>query len=242
MFKILKLRNNSYMGTKALETKAINYGQNSSPMVSDLVFVNIIAILIIFLSTFVPVVSIALPILFAIYFEVGVFGSALNFFKQKDFKYEEIFYDIRLFPKVLCVAIVKMLSTAFLLIFLIVPGIIYALEHSFTSLIIFDGRNLDARSVLYLSKELTRGYRYKIFLWSLIALATMCVATISMFIIILLFDLFLEVPTMFYIIFVLIANILDMLLVVFPLLEIQITKFYVTAKEKCNFKTKLGSI
>ncbi len=196
----------------------------------DIIYANIIMLFAIFLSWLVPVLSFGLPILFFIYFEVGISGFAYKVENNENYKFEDLFVSLKKYIKVFCVFVIKMFMTAFFACFLLVPGIVVMLQYSFTGIILFQSDKLDVRGVLSLSKEMTRGFKWNIFLYEMIALATVCVAVTLMFWLIVLFDVFFVIPNYFYIIFVTMAGILDFMLVALPIVEIAIADSFISAK------------
>jgi len=207
--------------------------------VCDIVLANLIALFAIFISTFLPVVNITLPILLFIYFGVGVFGFVYNCESEKKYKFEDIFISIKKFVKTFCLFVVKMILIFFWGCLFIVPGVVCMLNYSFTSLIIFENHDIDVKGVMLLSKELVRGHRWTIFFYMLFALASICVAMTLMFLIIMLFDLFLAVPNIYYIVFVLLAGLFDFFLMAVPLVEIAVADAYIVAKKEKTSKDKI---
>lgn len=202
--------------------------QNDS--VADIIFANLIMLTAIFGVSFIPFFSITLPIFFMFYFKVGVYGYVLKKQKGEVCKFEEIFVSVKKTIKIFCTAVVKVFLILFWLIWFIVPGAICMLDLSFTNLILAETDDLDVKGILMLSKELTKGYRWNIFFYFMLAVCSVCVAMTFMFSIILLFDLFLIVPNWFYILFVVLAGILDIVLLAIPMLQIAITDCYIKAK------------
>ncbi len=204
---------------------------NSDRDLTDIIFANLIVIFAIFISAFIPFISLALPYLVLIYFEVGLLGFIYKCENGDKYHYEDIFVSIKLYIKTFCVFVIKMFLILFWSCLFIIPGIITMLNYSFTPLIIFESEKLDTKGILSLSKEMTKGFRWNIFFYELLALATMCVAMTFMFLIILFFDVFLVVPSFYYIIFVILAGILDIVLVGIPMIEIAIVDSFIDAKK-----------
>ncbi len=197
---------------------------------NDIMYANIIMIFAVFVSAFIPVVSLALPFLVFIYFEAGIYGFVYKVESDKPYKFEEIFVSLKKTIKIFCVFVIRMFLTIFFACLFLVPGVIVMLQYSFCPIILFESEKLDVRGVLALSKEMTQGYKWQIFLNKMIALATVCVAVTMMFLLILLFDVFLFVPPYFYIIFVTLAGVLDVILVALPLVEIAVADCYISSK------------
>ncbi len=197
----------------------------------DIIFANLIALAGIMLSAFIPILSFALPILFYIYIEVGLYGFIMQ--KQLDIKtkFENLFVSLKKYVRVFCVFVIKMILIMFWLCIFIVPGVVCFLNYCFTANILFETDNLDAKGVLILSKELVKGYRATIFLYMGIALASLAVAVTAMFLILMLFDVFFVISPTFYIIFLIVAMMLDFILVALPLVETVIVNCYIDAKK-----------
>lgn len=208
---------------------ANNLAEIPRATVEDLVFANLIVFFAIALSAFIPIVSISLPLLFFIYFEVGLAGFSLKFQTEQTCHFEDLFVPIKKFARSFCVFVVKFVTVLFLMLLFVVPGVLAFLDFSFCSIILHES-NMDARSVLALSKEMTKGFRWKIFFSMLVALLSVCLAMTVTFGVIALFDLFLFVPQSFYVVFVLFAAFLALVLMAMPYVELQVAKAYTQAK------------
>ena len=205
---------------------------NTDRTVYDVVLANLIVLAAIFAATFVPIFSLALPILLFIYLEIGLWGFVLNKEMWKCCKYEDIFVSIKRYTKFFCMAVAKLFMILFWTICLIVPGIICALNYSFTGIILYESPDLDVKGTLMLSKELTKGYRWNIFFWWLLSLASICAAMTIMFFVVMFFDMFMAVSVTAYIILVLAAGMLDFVVLVVPMIELSIVDYYILAKRK----------
>lgn len=197
----------------------------------DTILANFIMLFAVAISAFVPVVSIALPFLVFIYLEVGVFGFILHQKTTKTAKFEDLFVSLKLYIKIFCTAIVKIVLILFWTVIFIVPGIICMLDLAFSSLIIFESKDLDVKGVLMLSKEIAKGHRWQIFFFFMLALASVCVAMSMMFLIILLFDLFLVVVPQVYIVLVVFAGLFDFVVLALPMCQLAITQAYIEGKK-----------
>lgn len=200
--------------------------------VNDIMYANLIMVFAIFMSALIPVVSLALPFLVFIYFEPGIYGFVCKVEAGKPYKFEELFVPLKKAIKIFCVFVIRMFLTIFFGCLLIVPGVVVMLQYSFCGIILFESDKLDVRGVLTLSKEMTQGFKWKIFLNKMIALATVCTAITLMFLLILFFDAFMFVPPYFYIIFVTLAGVLDVVLVALPLVEIAVADCYIESKSR----------
>lgn len=205
---------------------------NYSRTIYDAILVNLIALTAVVLSMFIPVVSFALPFLIAIYFEIGLWGYIYRKEKGQNCRYEDVFVSLKKYIKIFCMAVVKMFMVLFWTVMLIVPGVVCLLNLSFTGLILYESEDLDVKGIIMLSKELTKGYRWTIFFWALISLASICVAMSLAFMIVVLFDYFLVVSNVVYIVVVLSTAILDFILFALPMMEFTITDCYILAKQK----------
>ncbi len=203
---------------------------NSEKTVYDLILANLITLSAVFLSMFVPVVSIALPFLVFIYLEIGLWGFVLKKERGQYCKYEEIFVSLKKYIKIFCTAVIKIFLTLFWSVFFIVPGVVCLLNYSFSGLILYESPDLDVRGVLMLSKELASGYRLKICYWALLGLASVCSVMTIVFSLLIFFDVFLFVPSAVYIVLILMAGVLDFVLLVMPLMQLVITDYYLISK------------
>ena len=213
-------------------TTVANVDLNKPRQVSDTIFVNLIALFAIFLSALVPFLSFGLLVLFVIYFEVGVFGFVLQKEYGRYTKYENIFVSLKKYLKIFCTAVVKMFLVIFWSILLIVPGIICLLNYSFTPFILFESDSLDVKGTLMLSKELAKGHRWAIFFWALLSLASVCVIMSLVFLIILLFDTFLNISSTLYMVLVLTAGFASLFVLAIPMMEFVLADLYILAKNQ----------
>lgn len=209
---------------------------NYSRTLYDAILANLIALTAIVLSMFIPVVSFGLPFLIAIYFEIGLWGYIYKKEKGQNCRYEDVFVSIKKYIKIFCMAVAKIFMVLFWTVMFIVPGVICLLNLSFTGLILYESDDLDVKGIIMLSKELTKGYRWVIFFWALVSLASICVAMSLAFMIIVLFDYFLVVSNIVYIVVVLSAAILDFVLFALPMMEFTITDCYILSKQKRTLK------
>lgn len=205
---------------------------NKPRAIWDIVFANIIAIVAIILSAFIPIFSLALPIILFIYLETGLWGFVLKKETGKSVKFEDIFLPLKNIIKVFCVFVLKTVMFIFGTVLFIVPGIISATTYAFTPMIIFESPDLDAKGVLMLSKELSKGYRLKILFAFLLCLTSIC-ATLSLaFYIVFIFDVFFEVASFVYIVVVLTVGIFETLVMAIPMYQIVIVDCFIDSKNK----------
>lgn len=198
----------------------------------DAILANLIALTAVVLSMFIPVVSFGLPFLIAIYFETGVFNYIYKKEKGQNCRYEDVFVSIKKYIKIFCMAVAKMFMVLFWIVMLIVPGVICMLNLSFVWLILCESDDIDVKAIIMLSKELTNGYRWTIFFWGLVSLASICVAMSLAFMVVVIFDYFLIVSSVTYIVVVTSSSILDFVLFALPMMEFTITDCYILAKQK----------
>lgn len=220
---------------KKIEEKSslsLNNASLQDRQISDVIMVNLIAAFAVGLSAFIPLVSLGIPFLLLIYFETGVLGFVLEKEKHAYVKYEAIFVSLKKYLKMFCIAIIKLFMTSFFTVLLIVPGIIYFATYSFSSLILYENDDLDVKGVLMLSKELTQGFRLQIIFWLMLSAAIVCVSMTLAFFVIMLFDLFLFVPSTVYIVFVLGFGILSVVIFALPMMEIVLADLYISSKNK----------
>ena len=200
--------------------------------VSDLILANACVVATIIISAFIPFLSLAFPLLFAIYFEIGLSLFVLKKELGQYCKYEDLFVSIKKYLRIFCVAIIKIILILLWSVLLIVPGIVCLIKYSFTGFILAEDNEMDAKSVLLLSTELTKGYRLKICFWGLIFLSSICVAMSLMFSIILIFDVFFNVPSMIYIIFVVASGIFDFIVLAMPMMQIVLADYFLISKQE----------
>ena len=200
--------------------------------VCDVIFCNLIAISAIVLAMFLPLVNFALPVLVFFYFEVGVAKYLLC--KEHDgcCHYEQIFVPLKKYVKIFCLSIVKIFMVAFGFILFIVPGVISLLNHCFCPFVLAENDELDVKAVLMLSKELVYGFKWKIFLVGILSLLAIGAGATLMFLIVLLFDAFLFVPTYVYVVCVVFAGLFTLTVLSLPMLQIAITDNYIMAKQR----------
>ena len=70
-----------------------------SKKVYDVILANLIVLTAVALSTFIPVLSLALPVLVFIYLEVGLYGFIYNKERGVDYKYEDLFLSLKKYVK-----------------------------------------------------------------------------------------------------------------------------------------------
>ncbi len=196
----------------------------------EIILANVIVFFAVFVSTFIPVLNLGLPIFVFIYFEVGLYLFVYKKECGRDFKYEDLFVSLKKLPKIFCAFIIKKFLSMLWGLLLIVPGIVCLLDYSFVCLILSESPNLDVRGAMMLSKELVKGHRLNIFFYFAIALASICVSMSLMFFVIMLFDIFLAVPVAVYIVFVLMAGIFAFIVLFCPIVELAVVDNYILAK------------
>lgn len=214
------------------QSHVVDQQSKSKRNVSDLILANVCVVTTIIISAFIPFLSLAFPLLFAIYFEIGLSLFVLKKELGQYCKYEDLFVSIKKYLRIFCVAIIKIILILLWSVLLIVPGIVCLIKYSFTGFILAEDNEMDAKSVLLLSTELTKGYRLKICFWGLISLASICVAMSLMFSIILIFDVFFNVPSMIYIIFVVASGIFDFIVLAMPMMQIVLADYFLISKQE----------
>lgn len=205
---------------------------NKNKTISDLILANVFVVLMISLSAFIPFLSFSLPFLVAIYFEVGLGLFVLKKEKGEYCKYEDLFVSIKKYLKILCVAIIKIILIGFYSLFLFVPGIVCFIKYSFTCFILAEDSEIDTKGILMLSSELTHGFKWKILFWELISLVSICIAMSLMFSVILIFDVFLNVPNIVYIVFVVASAIFDLVVLAIPMMQVVLADYFLLAKQQ----------
>ena len=112
---------------------------------------------------------------------IGVIIYFLNFIREKETKYEMIFSGFKQFTQVLIASILMLIIIISGMLFFIIPGIIASLGLSQTFYILADKPEISAIDALKESWEITKGYRFKIFLLSIsfIPWAVLCILTLG---------------------------------------------------------------
>lgn len=205
---------------------------NTTRELYDIILANLVVLTAVFLSALIPVVSVALPVLVFIFLEIGLWGFIYNKEMGKKYGYEDIFVSVKKYIRIFCMAVVKCFLILFWSILFVVPGVVCMLNYSFTGLILYESDDLDVKGALMLSKELTYGFRWQIFFYELLALASVCVAMSFMFFIIMFFDIFLVVPSTVYIVLVVMAALIDFVTLALPMMQIAIVDTFIISKDK----------
>lgn len=211
------------------EVKGLQFSKSKNNYF-DIIFVNLIMISAIGISTFLPIFSIALPVLVFIYLSVGLAGFLLKSQQNLQVEFEEIFLDLKILIKSFCVYVIKMFSIIFWAIFLIIPAFICFFNYIFTPFILFEYKDISVKQVFALSKKLAYGYRHKLLLYFLIAIASICIAISLTFGILIFIDVFIEVSKTVYIVLLVLASVLTCFFVALPVFEMAVTDFYIISK------------
>lgn len=228
----MRYNNKSVKNKSSLNQHVVQSDYNTKRTISDLILANAFVVAVIIISAFIPFLSLSFPLLFSIYFEVGLSIFVLKKEKGQYSKYEDLFVSLKKYIKIFCVAIIKLILVVLWSILLVVPGIICLLKYSFTSFILAENNEIDAKGILMLSGELTKGYRLMICFWGLISLASICVAMSLMFSIILIFDIFLNVPSVVYVVFVIASGIFDFIVLAMPMMQVSLADYYIMSKQE----------
>ncbi len=198
----------------------------------DIVLANVIGLTIVMLGFFIPVLSFALALIIYSYMQTGIYGFALQTYQGQNTDYENLFLPFNLILKILCLKIIVMAGIVLWGLLLIVPGIIYGLNYSFSAFILFENPNLKIREILKTSKTLTNGKKMQIFLLSLASIAIVCLGASIGVGLYYLFGLFMVVPTYLTVILITLPTILMLLIVALPFFEIYLAGIYESVKIK----------
>lgn len=203
----------------------------------DLVLANVIAIVIVMLGFFMPVLSFALAFIVLSYMQVGVYGFVLKNYQGQNPDFESLFIPFNLVLKTLCLKIIVMAGIMIWGLLLIVPGIIYGLNYSFSAFVLYENPKLSTKEILAQSKKLTNGKKFQIFLMALASVAIVCLGASVGVGFYYLFGLFMTVPTFLTVILIAIPAILMLVIVALPLFEIYLAGLYENAKLTPEEKT-----
>lgn len=178
----------------------------------NIILANMIAIVIVALGFFMPLLSFALAFIAIAYMQIGVYGYVLNTFRNKKPDFESIFLHPKQIVKILIIKIIAMCGMAIWGLLLFVPGIIYGLNCSFAGLIYYDNPTLTTKQIFEQSKTLTFGHRFTIFITIMGMVALVCSGASLGVGLYFIFTLFMKVPAW-----------LTVMLIVFPAAVVFVT-------------------
>lgn len=185
---------------------------------------------------FLPPFGYAVAFIFYTVTMVNLAGHNLRRYENKSAKFEQIF-DFKNFFAILTTKIIKLVQICFWSIFLIVPGILVAIDYSMTDFILAENPKLDSFEALAQSTQLTRKHRAKILV--LFCLYCLLSAIIVLFAcsVILIAKFFTAVPNSVVITSLLIITGLLYLFVILPFIKVSLVILYKDLKLDCE-KTK----
>ena len=160
---------------------------------------------------------------------VGQKCYVLSLLNKKKQPIESIFYKFRHLVSAFAMKTLIFLYSVLWGLLLFVPGVICALNYSFTSFVMADD-NLDAVKCLEKSKKLVEGFRLKIFILFLFSVLIVMLGASLGFGIRELINLIITLPTWANITFVAIGAMLSMFLFAIPFYEISMAEVYLEAK------------
>lgn len=112
---------------------------------------------------------------------LGVAIFALSIARGQDTKIEQVFHGFSHFIKALGAYLLVLLYVILWSILLIIPGVIAAFSYSMVFYILADNNSIKVTDALKQSKEMMKGYKWKLFFLSLrfIGWALLCVLTLG---------------------------------------------------------------
>lgn len=197
----------------------------------NVVLANLIVLTTLLLTLLIPVGKSFFAVLLFLYFKLGLVGFV---FEQKVcnvVRYKKLFVPIKNAWKAVRLFVIKLFLFLFWSTCFIVPGIVCLLDYSFSSLIIYECPDLDIKGVLMLSKELSRGFRKTIALSFLFAVFFLIVCTLIIFFAILLFDVWLTIPSCYYVFFIVFAGVFSFVVFGLPTIQLEIVESYIFSKQ-----------
>lgn len=200
----------------------------------DIILANLLAIVVVALGFFMPLLSFALAFIALAYMQIGVYGYVLNTSRDRKPDFENIFLPPRQIIKILIIKIITMCGMVVWGLLLIVPGIIYGLNCSFAGLVYFDNPTLSTKEIFERSKMLTLGRRFVIFLTFIGMIALVCSGASIGIGIYFLFTLFMNVPLWLTIILIILPAIIVLVTLALPLFESFLVQMYLNALAEPN--------
>lgn len=140
----------------------------------NIILANMLAISIVSLGLFMPLLSVALAFIVFSYMQVGIYGYVLNTFRDRKPDFESMFLHPKQIIKILIIKIIAMSGILVWGLLLVVPGIIYGLNCSFAGLVYFDNPTLSTKEIFEKSKALTYGCRFAILVTVMGMIALVC--------------------------------------------------------------------
>lgn len=162
---------------------------------------------------------------------VGLEKYKICLLLEKEKPFETIFSFIKISPTAILLKFLKCLYTLFWSLFLIVPGIICALNYSFGTFLLADDPTLTSQQALAKSKIYTNGFRKQIFLIFLFCLFMFFVGICVCGAICVFLHLILKVYYIATIIILICLSMLIFLTVIVPYWQISITQLYLQSKQ-----------
>lgn len=192
----------------------------------DLILANMLAIVVVALGFFMPLLSFALAFVALAYMQIGVYGYVLNTFRARKPDYVSIFLPPKQLIKILIIKIITMCGMAVWGLLLIVPGVIYGLNCSFAGLVYFDNPALSTKEIFERSKMLTLGCRFAILVTFLGMVALVCSGASIGVGIYYIFTLFMKVPLWLTIMLIALPAAIVLVVLALPLFESFLVQMY----------------
>lgn len=96
-------------------------------------------------------------------FALGMAIFSLSFSRHQEPRFEQVFEGFRAFGRTLGAYLLIILYVFLWLLLLIIPGIIAALSYSMTFFILADDSSINATEAMDKSKQMMKGYKWKLF-------------------------------------------------------------------------------
>ncbi len=136
--------------------------------------------LIITIAQYVPKVGGLIYLIVGGPLSLGLAIFILSLSRKQNPRLEDIFEGFKSFGTSLVAYLLMIIFIALWLLLLIVPGLIAFLSYSMTFFIIAEDKNIGARDAIKKSKEMMRGYKWKLFCmhcrfigWALLSILTL---------------------------------------------------------------------
>lgn len=207
----------------------------------NFILANMLAIVVVALGLFAPLLSFALAFIAMAYMQVGVYGFVLRSFRGQKPDFESLFLPFKSILKILIIIIIALCGMIVWGLLLIVPGVIYGLNNSFAALVYFDNPELTTKEIFEKSKKLTYGYRFTILITVLGMIALVCSGASIGVGIYFIFTLFMKVPTWLSVMLIALPAVIVLATLALPLFESFLVQMYETSKnapEKSEEKPK----
>lgn len=217
------------MEEKSIVAKFDNFMPSAKDNWFSIILANMLAVVVVMLAFFMPLLSFALAFVALAYMQVGVYGYVLNTFRARKPDFESIFLPPKQLVKILIIKIIAMSGMLIWGLLLIVPGIIYGLNNSFAALVYIDNPTLPTKEIFEKSKSLVYGQRFTIFLTVLGMVALVCSGASIGIGIYYIFTIFMKVPLWLTIMLIALPAAIILVICALPLFESFLIQMYQSA-------------